>query len=83
MLVLAAVYNCNIDWLKNMVPGVKLQYLLRRTIKFIRRLQYASSIAKSDIMILEAVERKLFPNSNGDNHGVYETEHHTGESFTS
>jgi hypothetical protein len=63
MLVLAAVYTCNIVWLKELVPREKLQELLGRTIKFIRRLQYISHVAVSDIKILEAIDRELFPES--------------------
>ena len=81
MLVLAAVYNSGIDWLQNLVPKYKLQPLLRRTIEFVRRLQHASTTAKVDVMILEAVEGTLFP-VNGDSN-IYENEHHTGDSFAS
>lgn len=81
MLVLAAVYNCKIDWLKQLVPREKLQSLLRRTITFIRRLQYASSVAVSDILILEAIDRALFPESDGDD--LYRNEGLTGDSIAS
>lgn len=81
MLVLAAVYNCKISWLKELVPREKLQSLLRRTIAFIRRLQYASSVAVSDVLILEAIDRGLFPESDGDDH--YRNEGLTGDSITS
>jgi hypothetical protein len=81
MLVLAAVYNCDIDWLKELVPKDKLRRLLRRTITFIRHLQHASSVARSDIVILEEVDRALFGNSDGSN--IYQNERHTGDSFSS
>ncbi|KAK6006864.1 hypothetical protein QM012_005872 [Aureobasidium pullulans] len=81
MLVLAAVYNCDIDWLKELVPREKLQSLLRRTITFIRRLQYASSVAVSDILILEAIDRTLFPESDGND--LYKNEGLTGDSIAS
>lgn len=81
MLVLSAVYNCKFDWLKELVPKERLQQLLDRTIGFIRRLQHASSVAKTDVMILETIDRTLFPGKDGSN--IYENEHHTGDSFTS
>jgi len=81
MLVLAAVYNCNIDWLKELVPRERLQSLLRRTIAFIRRLQHASSVAVSDILILEAIDRELFPE--GDGNDFYKNEGLTGDSIAS
>lgn len=64
MLVLAAVYNCSIDWLKKLVPRKKLQGLLRHTIAFIRRLQYDCSVTVREILILEAIYGTLFPESN-------------------
>ncbi|KAG9597367.1 hypothetical protein KCU77_g19803, partial [Aureobasidium melanogenum] len=81
MLVLAAVYNCNIEWLKELVPREKLQGLLRRTIAFIRRLQQASNVAVSDILILEAIDRTLFPESDGND--LYKNEGLTGDSIES
>jgi hypothetical protein len=81
MLVLAAVYNCEIDWLKELVPREKLQGLLRRTIAFLRRLQNASSVAKSDILILEEIDRELFPQSDGND--FYKNEGLTGDSIAS
>jgi hypothetical protein len=87
MLVLAAVYNCKIDWLKELVPREKLQSLLRRTIAFIRRLQHVSSVAVSDVLILEAIDRELFPESDGNdyyrNEGLTGDSIASGESFTS
>lgn len=81
MLVLAAVYSCNIEWLKELVPRDKLQALLRRTIAFIRRLQQASNVAVSDILILEAIDRILFPESEGND--LYKNEGLTGDSIGS
>ncbi|CAD0107569.1 unnamed protein product [Aureobasidium uvarum] len=81
MLVLAAVYNCSIGWLKELVPKEKLQKLLSRTIAFIRRLQCASSVAVSDILILEAIDRLLFPERDGND--VYKNEGLTGDSIES
>ncbi|KAI5204651.1 hypothetical protein AUEXF2481DRAFT_25614 [Aureobasidium subglaciale EXF-2481] len=79
MLVLAAVYNCKIDWLEQLVSKDKLQSLLHRTIAFIRRLQHASSVAVSDILILEAIDRTLFP----DGTDIYKNEGLTGDSLGS
>lgn len=81
MLVLAAVYNCRIDWLKELVPRERLQKLLSRTIAFIRRLQYASSVAVSDILILEAIDRALFPERDGND--LYKNEGMTSDSIES
>ncbi|THY02741.1 hypothetical protein D6D02_05939 [Aureobasidium pullulans] len=78
MLVLAAVYNCNISWLKELVPKDTLQSLLRRTIGFIRRLQHASNVAKTDVLILEAIDRTMFGRSEGSD--IYTNEGCTGDS---
>lgn len=77
MLVLAATYKSNKQWLKDLVPRKQLYDLLRRTIKFLRQLAAASSSVRVDIGILETLDQALFP------HEVYENEVHTGDSFSS
>ena len=60
MLVLSATYCSKIAWLCELITEDKLRGLLSRTIRFLARLRYTSKTARTDIEILQAIQRKLF-----------------------
>lgn len=64
MLVLSATYNSL--YLKQLVPEDKFKALLKRTIKFLRRLAPISPTSRADCLILEKFEKTLFPLSDAE-----------------
>jgi hypothetical protein len=64
MLVLSATYSS--PYLKQLVPEDKFKALLKRTIKFLRRLAPISPTSRADCLILEKFETTLFPPADTD-----------------
>jgi hypothetical protein len=61
MLVLSATFHD--PRLRSLVPADELQALLVRTIRFLRKLATISPTCGADCLILEKLEKTLFPPS--------------------
>ena len=71
MLVLSAAYQSNI--LRSWVPQERFQYLIERTITFLRRLAPISPTSAADCGILEKFNNILFPTAS-EEPNVYKNE---------
>jgi len=60
MLVLSAACTSGIPWLCDLIPKDKLKELISRTVRFLARLRYTSNTARTDIEILQAIQKHLF-----------------------
>ena len=72
MLVLSAAYHNH--YLRNLIPADHFQFLLDRTIGFLRRLAPISPTCANDCGILEKISKLLFGNVPPDAKHIYRNE---------